>query len=280
MEFLQFDPRTNEFVSIEWWRLTYYTIQSNILMVVLYAVLSRRDWRIMKAGKEARDVVFPGLRSGSGRASRSGGLAAVESLSAAEKALSLDQKTGLKTGMKTGMKTRYYKFMCTMAVAVTGIVWHVLIKDNDFLATWPWRRLIPGHILHTVIPISGVTDWLLFDPKGQVTTGMAFSSIICPLLYMIYAIIRAQLGGPLGHYSDGTPYYYWYTFLETTAPFKLFPSSVFDADGSFAVFLNAVVLSTAILTFAFMIKAIDEFLKLATRAVTLYSTPPTPAPHY
>ena len=52
-----------------------------------------------------------------------------------------------------------------MAMAITGITFHLVLAAGDF-SMGP-TQLITNHLLHTAAPLLTVLDWLLFDEKGR-----------------------------------------------------------------------------------------------------------------
>lgn len=84
-----------------------------------------------------------------------------------------------------------------IAITVTFIVFHVALSrllDLDTLAQ------VANQLQHTVVPIMAVVGWLAFGPRGLTSRRVATLTIVFPLLYVIFTMIR----GPLS--SDFYPY--------------------------------------------------------------------------
>ncbi|MEQ7156318.1 Pr6Pr family membrane protein [Brevundimonas aurifodinae] len=79
-----------------------------------------------------------------------------------------------------------------MYIAVVGLVYHVLLAG-----TWNPQglQLIVDQILHTVMPIAFVLDWLLFTAKGRLRWIDAGKWLAYPLLYGVWTVIHGQLIG-------------------------------------------------------------------------------------
>lgn len=121
------------------------------------------------------------------------------------------------------IKFKYFKFLITMSITLTGLVAHFMLKglfddmDNIIKA-----GLV---LLHYVVPIATFLDWLLFDIKGQTTKLMPLFSAIFPIVYVIVSLISAQFISGEGKYP--------YPFLNI------------DTLGVKAVLINIVLLSIA-----------------------------------
>ena len=79
-----------------------------------------------------------------------------------------------------------------MYIAVVGLVYHALLA-----ATWnPQGALaVVNQILHTVMPIAFVLDWLLFVPKGRLRWIDPVKWLAYPLLYGVWTTIHGLMVG-------------------------------------------------------------------------------------
>lgn len=79
-----------------------------------------------------------------------------------------------------------------MYIAVVGIVYHALLA-----ATWnPQGALaVVNQVLHTVMPIAFVLDWLLFVPKGRLRWIDPVKWLAYPLLYGLWTTVHGLLVG-------------------------------------------------------------------------------------
>lgn len=84
-----------------------------------------------------------------------------------------------------------------VAITVTGIVFHVALSNLLELDTW---AMTADRLLHFVVPIMAVVGWLAFGPRGLTSPRVVKLTILFPLAYMIFTVIR----GPLS--SDWYPY--------------------------------------------------------------------------
>jgi hypothetical protein len=79
-------------------------------------------------------------------------------------------------------------------MALVGMVFSVLLRDVDLGHLLPWVNIL----LHYIMPIVIVIDWLYPPPKNKLKLGQIVYGLIFPLLYLAYSIIR---GAILGFYA-------------------------------------------------------------------------------
>lgn len=79
-----------------------------------------------------------------------------------------------------------------MYIAVVGLIYHALLAS-----TWNPHGLLfyVNQILHTVMPIAFVLDWLLFVPKGRLRWIDPVKWLAYPLLYGVWTAAHGQLIG-------------------------------------------------------------------------------------
>ena len=77
-----------------------------------------------------------------------------------------------------------------MYIAVVGLIYHALLD-----ATWNPQGLLffVNQILHTVMPIAFVLDWLLFVPKGRLRWIDPVKWLAWPAIYGVWTVIHGQL---------------------------------------------------------------------------------------
>ena len=77
-----------------------------------------------------------------------------------------------------------------MYIAVVGLIYHLLLD-----ATWNPQGLLfyVNQVLHTVMPIAFVLDWLLFVPKGRLRWIDPVKWLAYPLLYGVFTVIHGQI---------------------------------------------------------------------------------------
>lgn len=78
-----------------------------------------------------------------------------------------------------------------VAMAVVGVVFSVLLQDTDLGTLLPWVNFI----VHYVMPVVVVADWLIQPPKSTITWRQVGYWLIYPLIYVIYTLIRGAIVG-------------------------------------------------------------------------------------
>ncbi|HEU0002280.1 MAG TPA: Pr6Pr family membrane protein [Ktedonobacteraceae bacterium] len=81
-----------------------------------------------------------------------------------------------------------------VCMAVVGIVFSVLLRNEDLGSLLPWVNIL----LHYVMPVVVVLDWLYQPPNTKLVVNQVVFWLIFPLAYLIYSMIR---GSAVGFYA-------------------------------------------------------------------------------
>jgi hypothetical protein len=78
----------------------------------------------------------------------------------------------------------------TVYIIVVGIVYNTILR-----LTWNPQglQMVVDEILHSVIPVLFILFWVIFVPTEGLKYKQAFSWLIYPLLYMLYAVIHGAI---------------------------------------------------------------------------------------
>lgn len=76
-----------------------------------------------------------------------------------------------------------------VGIVVTGVVYHALLGGAAESAL----HLASIHLLHTVVPILVVAGWLAFGPRGLSSTRTALFSLIFPIAFLAFTLIRGAI---------------------------------------------------------------------------------------
>ena len=98
----------------------------------------------------------------------------------------------------------------TLMMAVTILVYHFLLaggKAPAFDGT-QFQRWLANTLLHYAAPAMVILDWILFDPKRVFRGFDPLLWLILPLLYAIFTLIRAEIGGEIGGKGSRFPYFF------------------------------------------------------------------------
>ena len=80
----------------------------------------------------------------------------------------------------------------TMGITVTGLVFHFLLSSTIFNMGSTFA--VANILLHYIVPIFCIFDWLIFDEKGKYDFKSPFKWLVIPDLYFIYVIIGVEFG--------------------------------------------------------------------------------------
>lgn len=120
---------------------------------------------------------------------------------------------------RSGKKLQSLKGMCTIAILITFLVYHfalrpLILRHPDSFsgaAAELGNVWAPSNILvHYLLPLATLLDWLLFDDKGVYRWRDLLHWSAAPMAYCIFALVRAPLGGIIA----GTQSRYPYPFLD------------------------------------------------------------------
>ncbi len=145
---------------------------------------------------------------------------------------------------ENSVKFRYFKFLITMSILLTGLVAHFMLQGmfDDMDATAKAGLTF----LHYVVPIGTFLDWFLFDVKGNTKWKMPLFAALFPIVYVAVSMIAAQfLTG-----DDKYPY----PFLNV------------DMLGAGAVALNIILIALAFFAIGYFGLLVDHgMIKLIKR---------------
>ncbi|MEU1402782.1 Pr6Pr family membrane protein [Streptomyces sp. NPDC005728] len=132
---------------------------------------------------------------------------------------------------------------------ITALVYHLLLAHTTppfsmTDATAPparwhaqWAAL---QLLHTVVPLAAVLDWLLLTPAARLHLRQAASWLLYPLAYLIFSLARAAFLPP------SAPARYLYPFLDA------------EAHGYRSTLANALLIGLAMYALAVLLVALDH----------------------
>ena len=78
-----------------------------------------------------------------------------------------------------------------VGMALVGIVFGVLLRDEDLGSLLPWVNFV----LHYLMPVVMVADWLYDPPKTRLVFAQTWRWLIFPFLYLVYSLIRGSIVG-------------------------------------------------------------------------------------
>ena len=87
----------------------------------------------------------------------------------------------------------YVRGAAVLYMSVTGVVYGLLLSgyQRELQTSLPWVN----NILHRIMPLVLVADWLIVPPKTRLTLGKALIWLVYPLAFAAYSLIRGPLVG-------------------------------------------------------------------------------------
>jgi hypothetical protein len=79
----------------------------------------------------------------------------------------------------------------TVYIATTGIVYNTLLSNADVSASVPWSN----DVLHKVLPVYAVLDWLLFSDRSRLLLRHVWWFLIYPAVWTIVVLVRGATDG-------------------------------------------------------------------------------------
>ena len=126
-------------------------------------------------------------------------------------------------------------------IAVTGVIFHLSLAQLQELTGWD---ALADFLLHTLSPILAVLGWILFGPRGRLSARIVRLSVVGPVLWLTYALVR----GALVQDRSGNDYYA-YPFMNV------------QVHGYATVLLRCTLVAALFLGLAFGAEALDKRLR-------------------
>jgi hypothetical protein len=77
-----------------------------------------------------------------------------------------------------------------VCITVTSVVYHLLLAGEEELTG---LNVVTDLFLHTIIPLLYIGGWLIFGPRGRSTWAVAWKSLIFPICWAVFAMIRGPI---------------------------------------------------------------------------------------
>ncbi|MGW1257950.1 Pr6Pr family membrane protein [Streptomyces sp. NPDC002513] len=142
-------------------------------------------------------------------------------------------------------------------VLIAGLVYHVLLvnEPGPFSLTGqpgahPLWQALTNQILHTLIPVAALLDWLALTSPAPLSVRQARTWLLYPLAYLLFSLIRGERLPP------GSAERYLYPFLDA------------GRLGYRSVLANALLLGLAFFGLALLMVALDHIRPDPTRRLS------------
>ncbi|MFV0499861.1 MAG: Pr6Pr family membrane protein [Bacilli bacterium] len=143
-----------------------------------------------------------------------------------------------------------FKGTVVMSITVTMLVFWLILNNSTFAMgdstnTYPsgFLQELSNYIVHLIVPLLVIFDWLLFDKKGKYKIKDPIIWEAIPLIYYVFTIVIAQTG--YRFYGGGR---YPYFFINP------------DVVGVFGVIKYVLVLIIVFLVLGYIVVFIDYLL--------------------
>lgn len=141
-----------------------------------------------------------------------------------------------------------------LAIAVTGVVFHLALSDLQELTGW---NAFADFVLHTLSPILAVAGWVLFGPRGHLSPRVVALSVVAPVLWLADTLVRGTL--VQDRFGDD---YYPYPFMDV------------QEHGYPVVLVNCAVVAVLFLALAYGALLLDRRLRRGGAGAPAPQTPP------
>lgn len=108
---------------------------------------------------------------------------------------------------RAGVVFAVFRMAGLIGITVTFVVFHVALAkllDLDTLAQ------AANQLQHTVVPILTIVGWLAFGPRGLTSARISWLTMIYPLLYMAFTMIRGPLSSNFYPYPFADVHHFGY----------------------------------------------------------------------
>lgn len=131
----------------------------------------------------------------------------------------------------------------TITILITFIVYNLILRPFMHDVDGVMKINSFGNtIVHVILPLMTLLDYILFDKKGKFNKESAFTWVFIPLMYFIFICIRAKIGGTFTYAGSRYPYF----FLDI------------DEYGILQVVVNVIISMILILVLIYLYVFIDK----------------------
>lgn len=93
----------------------------------------------------------------------------------------------------------------TLYLLITCLSYYLLMDPSMFSEN---RSILGDTLVHAVVPIMVVLDWILFDTKGIFHKTDPLKWPIAPAVFTIFSLIKGQFGENIGTTQSKYPYFF------------------------------------------------------------------------
>lgn len=102
------------------------------------------------------------------------------------------------------------QFLACIWITITCLVYNILLGNP--LTPLYWTKNLHNPLLHLIVPILFVLDFLLFSARREISKWLPLSAVVFPYLYITFIIIRVRIidfiYNPIPSYVVKYPYFF------------------------------------------------------------------------
>lgn len=83
------------------------------------------------------------------------------------------------------------KYLFTVMILVTAIVYNLLL--NPYRSVIAYFAAVKSCLHHLILPLLFFVDWLVFYPRRKLSPLQPLLTLLIPLLYVVYILLRAAV---------------------------------------------------------------------------------------
>lgn len=93
-----------------------------------------------------------------------------------------------------------FQLALTFYITITFVVYWTMLSWQNFQMSGSSSGAAlnaANYIVHGVVPIFAIIDWIVFLPHGRTARSAAFAWLLYPVIYAVFIFVRAEVGAPL-----------------------------------------------------------------------------------
>ena len=88
------------------------------------------------------------------------------------------------------LRFRILRTTALIAITITGIVYHTLLRDYSDLDGW---ALVGDLIAHSIVPLMAIAGYFAFGPRQTIQSRTVWLALIFPVVWSIFTLMRGEI---------------------------------------------------------------------------------------
>lgn len=85
---------------------------------------------------------------------------------------------------------RVLRVTALIAITITGIVYHTLLRQDSNLDGW---GVVGDLLVHTAVPLMAVIGFIVFGPRGRIDHRTVWLGLVFPAVWSVFTMIRGEI---------------------------------------------------------------------------------------